>query len=627
MSAIEIRAKQLYESGLSLREIGRKIGRSHERVRLILLAEGVRLRERGGAHPKRVERAAAPAPAAHERAAAPAYKTMALRSGERRSSVRRFASPPIEPERVIDLAADHPAIIEGRTIFPRSVVGAADSPRLLVSGHNNSKLGKEVLRGSRAGWPIFHLTLEERATCPRSCPVFTGCYGNSSPFARRHRADDELIRHLRGEVAATEKLHPGGFLVRLHTLGDFFSVEYVLMWAELLAAHPALHVFGYTARRVDDPDAESSKIARAVALLTGAMWARFAIRTSHADFGPQRSVVVLQDPALPDVVMCPAQVKATEACASCGLCWAEAARDKAIGFLKHGMKKRQGRQRAAPEIDDGSGPKKDDRGNCQPREKGPASPPAGDSIRQVYSPSARPTPPLALRSLEGARLACGAEPADDPAAYPARVRVLAACALFRGGWMTGGAAAEACSAGDRSRLSPSQIGHAGVSEAMIDALVEYLRLGAEPQPQADPRPGHIGERTAEVNETRLPEAIRLYRDEGLSLEQTGKRLDPPLSCSRVHDMLTAAGIETRPRGTVGPRPGLRSDGQPRVAPRKTERRRTYSTATTRDRMREPTNDIVRWSRAYMARGVEVEYLADLFDCEAEALAAAVGVAA
>jgi hypothetical protein len=71
----------------------------------------------------------------------------------------------------VGLRQDHPAAVEGRTIFPRSVVGAADSPRLLVSGHNNSKLGKEVLRGSRAGWPIFHLTLEERATCPRSCPV------------------------------------------------------------------------------------------------------------------------------------------------------------------------------------------------------------------------------------------------------------------------------------------------------------------------------------------------------------------------------------------------------------------------------------------------------------------------
>jgi hypothetical protein len=66
------------------------------------------------------------------------------------------------------------------------------------------------------------------------------------------------------------------------------------------------------------------------------MWGRFAIRTSHAEFGPQRSVVVSRRPWLPDVIVCPAQTKASEACATCGLCWAEAARPKTIAFLKHG---------------------------------------------------------------------------------------------------------------------------------------------------------------------------------------------------------------------------------------------------------------------------------------------------
>jgi hypothetical protein len=279
--------------------------------------------------------------------AAPPPRFMAPRDGSNRSTVRRHASPAIEPEKVVDLAADHPALVEGRTLFPTQVVGAREAVRLLVSGHNNSKLGKEVLKGDRAGWPIFQLTLEERATCPRTCAMWAGCYGNSSPFSRRHRADAELIETLRKEVAATARLYPGGFLVRLHTLGDFFSVPYVLMWAELMALHPPLHVFGYTARRTDDEDPESRKIAEAITLLAKHKWSRFAIRTSHSEPGPQRSVVFMADPKRPDVLMCPAQAKATEACATCGLCWADAPRGKTIGFLKHGMK-RGGRKASRP---------------------------------------------------------------------------------------------------------------------------------------------------------------------------------------------------------------------------------------------------------------------------------------
>ena len=40
--------------------------------------------------------------------------------------------------------------------------------------------------------------------------------------------------------------HPNGFAVRLHNLGDFYSLQYVALWRRLLARHPALHVWGYT---------------------------------------------------------------------------------------------------------------------------------------------------------------------------------------------------------------------------------------------------------------------------------------------------------------------------------------------------------------------------------------------
>jgi hypothetical protein len=252
-----------------------------------------------------------------------------------RSVVSRFASKPIEVERSKGLRADHPALSEGRTIFPSMVVGSDQAPRFLVSGHNNPKLGKQVLKGERKGWPIFHLSLEERATCPQSCPIWSGCYGNSMPYARRHRPDALFIPYLWAELLTLARANRGGLLIRLHALGDFYSLEYVDFWRKALAEHPNLHVFGYTAH------APGSEIGEAIRDLT-AQWDRFAIRFSTAAPIAQGSTVFDADPAQPNVIMCPAQVEKTMACASCGLCWAAAAREKTIGFLRHGMKSNVG---------------------------------------------------------------------------------------------------------------------------------------------------------------------------------------------------------------------------------------------------------------------------------------------
>lgn len=252
----------------------------------------------------------------------------------------RFASKQVDPADVIDLAADHAAAVEGRTLFPTTVVEPRHSPRLFVSGKNNPKLGAAVRFGPRAGWPIFHLTLEERATCPRSCVMWRGCYGNAMHMARRHRAGGDLERLIIVEIGLLARDHPDGFLVRLHTLGDFYSRAYVALWAQLLKAHPALHVFGYTARTEMDDDAESRAIAADIYRLSNARWDRFAIRFSRPGGGPQGAYVVDEVPNRPDVVLCPAQTDKTAACATCGLCWAPAFQGKAIAFLRHGMTRR-----------------------------------------------------------------------------------------------------------------------------------------------------------------------------------------------------------------------------------------------------------------------------------------------
>lgn len=241
-----------------------------------------------------------------------------------------------KPEEVTPLADDHPAVIRGKTLFPTTVVEPNDSPRLLVSGANSRKLGSVVTKGELAGFPIYHLTLEERATCPVSCYHWRTCYGNAMPFTRRHRHGHSLIGHLHKELAGLQAEHPKGFLIRLHNLGDFYAVAYAEAWIRWLEEFPALHVFGYTAWAPDTP------IGRVLLAAREEQWNRFAIRFSGKDPAPGGSTTIWTKPASPRVtegIVCPAQTGATDCCGSCGLCWSLAAKDETIVFIGHGMKR------------------------------------------------------------------------------------------------------------------------------------------------------------------------------------------------------------------------------------------------------------------------------------------------
>ena len=229
----------------------------------------------------------------------------------------------------------HPAVTEGRTIFPSRVVDVKDSPRLFISGMNNRKIGRKVVKGEWAGMPIYTLTLEERATCPTYCPTWAACYGNSMHWPRRHRHGPELEMGIRLELRDLAEKHPLGFVVRLHVLGDFYSQNYVGVWIKLLADHDALHIFGYTARAGDD-------IAEAVVNMNKIFPDRCAIRFSGTEIKPGAAVVVMSDVPQPGAFICPAETSKTECCSTCGLCWAEAARDKAVLFILHGNPGRGG---------------------------------------------------------------------------------------------------------------------------------------------------------------------------------------------------------------------------------------------------------------------------------------------
>lgn len=236
------------------------------------------------------------------------------------------------------LPSSHRAVVEGRTMFRKSVVAAADSPRILVSGHNQAKLGARVEKGRWRGMPIFHVTLEERATCPRSCALWSACYGNSMPFARRHSAGPEMEAKLWDELRATNNAHPLGFLVRLHGLGDFYSRAYVDFWLMALIAFPGLRVWGYTAHP------RESEIGERITSVSRLMPARWFIRSSvRADdpAGPMQATTIWRPEATGHIAegfVCPAQTDDTRACATCGLCWSPAFAATRVVFLGHGNK-------------------------------------------------------------------------------------------------------------------------------------------------------------------------------------------------------------------------------------------------------------------------------------------------
>lgn len=217
------------------------------------------------------------------------------------------------------LRPDNPALSAGRTFRINLVKQVKDTSRLLKSVKDNNKLGKGdmfISKGKWRGMAMYALTLEERATCTRSCRQWDNCYGNNMMWAHRvDHQDPEFLPTLEREVKVLTLQHPHGFVVRLHVLGDFYSPAYVGFWQDLVDKHPELHIFGFTHHR-------AGAIHEAIrALNSDRVWIRFS------DAGGEMSANVEGDG-----IQCPEQSGKTKSCLTCGLCWSTKA---AIRFTEH----------------------------------------------------------------------------------------------------------------------------------------------------------------------------------------------------------------------------------------------------------------------------------------------------
>jgi hypothetical protein len=225
---------------------------------------------------------------------------------------------------VTTLKADHPAL-KGRTVFMKSVKDPAKVGRMLQPAVTNTKMGKGktyITRGRWRGMPLYLLSLEERKTCPKTCQQWSNCYGNNMPFANRldHTATS-FYATLTNELGTLSRKHPSGFAVRLHVLGDFFSMKYVRYWQRMQKNIPQLMIYGYTHRYPGTP------IGDAIAAWNDGdrTWIRFSDRGGAMSANVGAAVVG-------DEIQCPEEVGKTESCLTCGLCWQTT---KPIKFLEH----------------------------------------------------------------------------------------------------------------------------------------------------------------------------------------------------------------------------------------------------------------------------------------------------
>lgn len=217
-----------------------------------------------------------------------------------------------------------------RKAFASKGVRAAEPGQpVLVSGHSNVKIGRDVRKGPLRGYWIYTLTLEERATCPRTCHHWATCYGNNMPYARRvsHLDRGALEAAIRADVLRLLSVRDRvGILVRLHALGDFYSAPYVRFWSALLREFPRLAVYGYTAW------GPTTDIGRAVEAAKREHGLRFAVRWSNGAEATDCAVPVRAVDEAVNAIVCPEQTGRVDGCGKCGLCWGT---QKNIAFLEH----------------------------------------------------------------------------------------------------------------------------------------------------------------------------------------------------------------------------------------------------------------------------------------------------
>ena len=204
-------------------------------------------------------------------------------------------------------------------------IRSVDGNTVLKPGSNNKKLGFKVTSKRWKGKRLYSLTLVERETCPVSCHHWNDCYGDNMPFAHRFSIEG-LTDKLELEIESLMNKHPQGIVIRLHVLGDFYSVDYVEFWERMLFKFPTLCIFGYTGRE------EYSDIGNSIWFINNRYNERCVIRYSRSKEQDGNNLYAAEESFEGKSFDCPEQTGKVKSCAACGLCWTT---QKTVRFLSH----------------------------------------------------------------------------------------------------------------------------------------------------------------------------------------------------------------------------------------------------------------------------------------------------
>ena len=221
------------------------------------------------------------------------------------------------------------AIFKEKRVYKNNIHDAETYPYNVIKRNTGAKLGKVVKKTRLRGAKIYVLTLEERATCDPDCEHWLDCFGNNMPFAHRFKANTALLGAISKNL---DEIDAKGhiYLVRLHILGDFYSLEYVDFWQDQLERRPLLNIYGYTRNTPNSRIPKYSALGLAILNVRIKYPDRFAVRFSN---DPSDKFSANSEHVSLDGIVCPEQTGHTESCGSCGLCWTM--KEKPVIFLDH----------------------------------------------------------------------------------------------------------------------------------------------------------------------------------------------------------------------------------------------------------------------------------------------------
>ena len=204
------------------------------------------------------------------------------------------------------------------TIYKKSIKDVKNYPYKVLKKSTNKKLLKTVTKGRFKGYEFLTLTLVERETCPEYCYHWEICYGNNMPFAHRFKHGKDLEERIKKEIS---ELNPNkNYLIRLHILGDFYSIGYVQLWLDLLDQYFNIAIYGYTAVLHNSNIGKIISFGNEKHLNTNKK--RFNIRFSNQPkLTYSANSFDVQKPKKGTSIICPHQTGQRKGGADCALCW------------------------------------------------------------------------------------------------------------------------------------------------------------------------------------------------------------------------------------------------------------------------------------------------------------------